>query len=145
MTSQSANPTKPNICLVTESYFPIIGGGETQSRITAEDLIARGFNVMVATRQSNPSLPTYEEMGAIRVFRVPPQGKGHLQRWLMMPPLLALLIKHRKEFDVVIVSGYRALGIVAVLIRQLFGKRCILKADNNGEMSGEFFAGGTSP
>jgi glycosyltransferase involved in cell wall biosynthesis len=140
--AQASKNGKPNICLVTESYYPIVGGGETQSRITAEDLIAHGFNVMVVTRQSNNSLKTFEEMGAIRVFRVPPQGKGHLQRWLMMPPLFALLFKHRQEFDVVMVSGYRALGIVAVLIGQFFHKPCILKADNNGEMSGEFFAGG---
>jgi glycosyltransferase involved in cell wall biosynthesis len=133
---------KPNICLLTESYYPIIGGGETQSRITAEDLIARGFNVMVVTRQSDNSLKPFEEMGAIRVYRVPPQGKGHLKRWLMMAPLLALLIKRRHEFDIVFVSGYRAIGIVAVLISQFFHKACILKADNNGEMSGEFFAGG---
>jgi glycosyltransferase involved in cell wall biosynthesis len=142
MKSPSSQNAKPRICLLTESYYPIIGGGETQSRITAEDLIVRGFEVMVITRQSDISLKTFEKMGDIRIYRVPPQGKGHLKRWLMMAPLMALLIKHRHEFDIVLVSGYRAIGIVAVLISQLFHKACVLKADNNGEMSGEFFAGG---
>lgn len=135
------NP-QPNICLITESYFPIVGGGEMQSRTTAEDLAARGFNVMVVTRQSKDSFKTFEEMGDIRVYRVPPTGKGHLKRWLMLAPLLAFLLRHHRKFDIILVSGYRSLGIVAILISQLFHKICILKADNNGEMSGDYFIGG---
>ncbi len=133
---------KPKVCLLTESYYPIVGGGETQSRITAEDLVARGFEVMVVTRQSNSELKAYEEIGAIRVYRLPPQGKGHLKRWAMIKNVLPLLIKKRHEFDVVLVCGYRSLGIPATIVSQLCHKTCILKADNNGEMSGAFFAGG---
>ncbi len=137
-----ASTPKPNICLMTESYYPLIGGGETQSRITAEDLAARGFNVMVVTRQTNGDLKTYEEIGDIRVYRVPPTGKGHLKRWIMIATVFPLLIKKRKDFDVLFVCSYRAIGITAVIVSLLFKKTCILKADNNGEMSGEFFAGG---
>lgn len=139
---EQATSQKPRVCLITESYYPIVGGGETQSRITAEDLVARGFEVMIVTRQSHSELKTYEEIGAIRVHRVPPQGKGHLKRWTMIKNVLPLLIKKRHEFDVVLVCGYRALGIPAVLVSQIYRKTCILKADNNGEMSGAFFAGG---
>jgi glycosyltransferase involved in cell wall biosynthesis len=41
-----------------------------------------------------------------------------------------------------LVSGFKALGISGVVISRLFHKLCILKADSNGEMSGEFFADG---
>ena len=138
----ASKSTRPRVCLLTESYYPIVGGGETQSRITAEDLVAEGFEVTIITRQSNASLAPYEEIGAIRVYRVPPQGKGHLKRWAMIKNVLPLLIKQRKTFDIILVSGYRALGIPATLVSLLCGKTCILKADNNGEMSGAFFAGG---
>ena len=146
-TSKEPNTQKPThqkrrVCLITESYYPVIGGGETQARTTAEDLVTRGFEVIVATRKTREAFKTYEEMGSIRIYRVMPHGSGHLKRWLMMPQILVLLVKHQQAFDILLVCGYRSLGIVAVIISQLFNKSCILKTDNNGEMSGEFFAGG---
>lgn len=141
--SDTVSPTrKPNICLMTESYYPLIGGGETQSRITAEDLSARGFNVMVVTRQTHDKLETYEKIGDIQVYRVPPTGQGHLKRWVMIATVFPLLVKQRKAFDVLFVCSYRAIGITGVIVSLLFNKTCIFKADNNGEMSGDFFAGG---
>jgi glycosyltransferase involved in cell wall biosynthesis len=55
---------------------------------------------------------------------------------------LPLLIKLRHQYDLVFVSGFRVIGVSAVLIGRLFGKFCILKADSLGEMSGTFFLGG---
>jgi glycosyltransferase involved in cell wall biosynthesis len=55
---------------------------------------------------------------------------------------LLALVKTRRQYDVVYVSGFKALGLSAVLAAKLFRKACILKADSNGEMSGEFFAAG---
>jgi glycosyltransferase involved in cell wall biosynthesis len=52
------------------------------------------------------------------------------------------LARLRRQYDVVFVSGFKALGVSAVLTSRLFGKTCVLKADSNGEMSGAFFAGG---
>jgi glycosyltransferase involved in cell wall biosynthesis len=55
---------------------------------------------------------------------------------------LLALAKTRSQYDVVYVSGFKSLGLSAVLAAKLLRKRCILKADSNGEMSGEFFAAG---
>jgi len=52
------------------------------------------------------------------------------------------LFRYRRAYDIILVSGYRVLGIAAVISARLLGKRCILKADNNGEMSGEYFTQG---
>jgi glycosyltransferase involved in cell wall biosynthesis len=40
---------------------------------------------------------------------------------------------------VILVCGFRVLGVPALLAGQLLGKRCILKADSRGELSGVFF------
>jgi glycosyltransferase involved in cell wall biosynthesis len=141
MNSQQANHGS-TICLFTESYYPIVGGGETQGRILAEDLLEDGFRVIVITRRSNKDLLEFEKIGDIEVHRVFPAGSSHLNRWIMLLTSLPLFFKLRKEYDVIFVSGFRALGILAVLIGNLFSKPCILKADNNGEMSGHFFKGG---
>jgi hypothetical protein len=132
----------PRICLLTETYFPVVGGGEKQAQSLAEEWTASGFKTLIITRRSSRALRTVETLGAVQVHRVPPAGIGGSKRWLMLASAFAALVKTRREYDVLFVSGFKALGISAVLTAKLFGKSCVLKADSNGEMSGEFFAAG---
>jgi Glycosyltransferase Family 4 len=132
----------PRICLLTETYHPLIGGGETQARILADSLAANGIDAFIMTRRVSRSLRKAEVIDGIAVQRIPPVGMGPLKRWGMLLSALAALGRMRRHYDIVYVSGYKALGISAVLISKLLGKVCILKADSNGEMSGAFFAGG---
>jgi glycosyltransferase involved in cell wall biosynthesis len=78
----------------------------------------------------------------VTVVRVPPAGVGGSKRWLMLVSSFYALVRARRDYDIIFVSGFKALGISAVLTARLFGKVCVLKADSNGEMSGEFFAAG---
>jgi glycosyltransferase involved in cell wall biosynthesis len=138
----SATPAlPPRICLLTETYYPVVGGGEKQAQSLAEDWTARGFKTLVITRRSSRELPGVETLGEVVVHRVSPTAGG-FTRWLMLVSSFHALVKTRRDFDVVFVSGFKALGISAVLTAKLFGKSCVLKADSNGEMSGEFFAAG---
>jgi glycosyltransferase involved in cell wall biosynthesis len=52
------------------------------------------------------------------------------------------LVAQRRHYDVIFVSGFRVVGVTALLASKLFGKGCILKADSQGEMSGDFFTAG---
>lgn len=144
MTLRLSDQTKhqTTICLFTESYYPIVGGGETQGRIIAEDCIKNGFQVIVITRRSNDSLKKHEKIGDISVYRVSPTHSSHLNRWIMLVTSLPIFIKLIGQYDIIFVSGFRSLGILAVIISKLFHKICILKADNNGEMSGDYFQSG---
>jgi glycosyltransferase involved in cell wall biosynthesis len=132
----------PSICLLTETYYPLTGGGETQARSLAENLVAKGFKVFIATRRVTTSLKKVEEIGSIPIYRIRPVGLGQSKRWGMLLWALVALARMRRRYDIIYVSGFKALGVSAVLISKLLGKTCILKADSNGEMSGEFFAGG---
>jgi glycosyltransferase involved in cell wall biosynthesis len=134
--------TVPKICIFTETYYPVIGGGETQARLLAEGLVANGFSVVILTRRSDPSLNKTEQIGAVTVYRLPPAGSGQLKKWGLLFSSFPALIKLHRQYDVIFVSGFRIVGVAAVLISQLFGKACVLKADSQGEMSGEFFRGG---
>ncbi|MFO7964786.1 MAG: glycosyltransferase family 4 protein [Desulfobacterales bacterium] len=135
------NPA-PNICIITETYYPVVGGGETQARALAEGLSARGFAVFVLTRRSHESFPKIEQVGPITVFRLPPKGRAHYWKWGLLVTGLTALIGLRSRCDVIFVSGFRVLGVPAVIAGKLLDKPCILKADSLGEMSGAFFAGG---
>jgi glycosyltransferase involved in cell wall biosynthesis len=120
----------------------VIGGGETQARALAEGLAERGWGVSVLTRRSDAALERIEAYGPVTVRRLPPVGSHHLKKWGLLLTATWALFRLRRSYDVVIVSGFRLLGIPAVLARRCFGKPCILKADSLGEMSGDYFAAG---
>jgi glycosyltransferase involved in cell wall biosynthesis len=130
---------KPGICLLTETYFPVVGGGESQARGLAEDLVAQGFDVLVVTRRSSSTLRKVDRIGGVVVHRTPPVGGGQLKRWSMVFTCLPVLLSQRRQYDLIYVSGFKALGLAAVVASRLLRKPCVLKADSNGEMSGAFF------
>ena len=132
----------PRVCLLTETYYPLTGGGESQTRTLAANLLARKFRVIIITRRCSESLKEIESVDGVPVYRIPPVGAGRFTRWFMLFWSLLALARMRRQYDLVFVSGFKALGLSAVLAAKLFRKTCILKADSNGEMSGEFFAAG---
>jgi glycosyltransferase involved in cell wall biosynthesis len=132
----------PKICILTETYYPEVGGGETQAWALAEGLAASGLAVFVLTRRSHASFKKIEQLGPVTVFRLPPTGHEHLKKWGLLLTSFPALIRLRQKYDLIFVSGFRVLGVSAVLVSKLFGKACVLKADSLGEMSGTFFTGG---
>jgi glycosyltransferase involved in cell wall biosynthesis len=130
------------ICIFTETYYPVVGGGEIQARQLAEGLVASGLSVTVLTRRSSAALKKKEQVGPVMVHRLPPVGSQHLKKWGLVLTGLPALIRLRRQYDLIFVSGFRVIGIPAMIASQLLGKICILKADSLGEMSGEFFTEG---
>lgn len=129
-------------CILTETYYPEIGGGETQVQLLAEGLVAKGYSVMILTRRSDAKLRKMEQYGDITVHRLPPVGSGQLKKWGLLFSSMLKLIQLRQHYDLVFVSGFRIVGVAAVLVSKIYCKACVLKADSQGEMSGEFFRTG---
>jgi Glycosyltransferase Family 4 len=142
MTSSKTANRLPRICFLLESYYPVVGGMETQARSLAEDLVTNGFEVIIITRRTDRTWQKSERMGGMTIHRLPPRGAGHLTRWGMALTCLPVLMRIHAQYDIILVAGFRALGPSAVFISKILCKICILKADNNGEMSGDFFASG---
>jgi glycosyltransferase involved in cell wall biosynthesis len=130
------------ICIFTETYYPVVGGGETQARLLADGLIANGHSVLILTRRSDAALRQHENYGDVSVYRLAPLGSGQLKKWGLLLSSLPALIQLRDQYDLIFVSGYRIIGLNAVLVGKLLRKPVVLKADSQGEMSGEFFEGG---
>jgi glycosyltransferase involved in cell wall biosynthesis len=137
-----SNHVGKRICLMTETFHPVTGGGETQARVLARGLSEAGHNVHVITRRSARELPRREEMEGFIIWRLAPNGPGQLKKWGMVAFAFFKLLRLRKEYDMVLVCGYRILGIAAVAATRILRKRCVLKADSLGEYSGEFFRAG---
>jgi len=128
-----------NVCILTETYHPITGGGETQARVLAQGFAARGSIVNVLTRRLDTTLPRSEMLGGATVWRLAPTGPGHLKKWGLVVSVFLRLFRLRRSYDVILVAGYRVMGIPSVVVAWVLGKPCILKADSLGEFSGEFF------
>jgi glycosyltransferase involved in cell wall biosynthesis len=137
------HPTAPpRVLLLTETYWPEVGGGERQTGVLAHGLMRRGYDVTVVARRSRPGLPRRDNQGGTHIARLSPTGKGRLRKWLMIVSAFVYLLRKRRHYDIVLVSGFRLLGIAALLARALSGKRTVLKADSSGEMSGDYFRAG---
>lgn len=132
----------PKICLLAETFYPIVGGGESHSRLLSENLMENGVDLFVITRQVISELKIYETIGKIPVYRVKPSGFRRFGKYLMTIPVFWKLVKKHNEYDVLYVCGIRTLGFIAVLISILFTKKCILRAESCTEMSGGFMKKG---
>ena len=108
----------------------------------ATDLVANGLGAFVMTRRSSADLAGAEKVDGVLVHRIAPVGAARWPRWRMVITSFHSLARMRNDYDIIFVSGFKALGLSAVIAAGLFGKLCVLKADSNGEMSGTFFAAG---
>ena len=97
------------ICIFTETYYPVMGGGETQAQLLAEGLIDHGHSVILLTRRSDPSLEKHERYGELDVYRLAPVGNGQLKKWGLILSGFSALISLRRQYDLIFVSGYRFL------------------------------------
>lgn len=129
------------VLLITETVLPQVGGGETQAAMLAEGLVCRGHEVTLLGRHSIPETAREEQMG-YRVLRVAPTGRGRWRKWGLLLTLPRFLPRLLDDIDVLVVSGFRLIGLPAVRAARQARIPVILKADSPGEWSGEFFAAG---
>jgi glycosyltransferase involved in cell wall biosynthesis len=138
----SDSVARPRVLLMTETYWPETGGGERQARVLARSLVESGHDVTIVARRSRADLPRNDVDGRLRILRLPPAGRGRWRKWALVPPAFVALLWLRGRYDVVLVSGFRFLGIAALSARVLTGTPTVLKADSSGELSGEYFRAG---
>jgi glycosyltransferase involved in cell wall biosynthesis len=59
-------------------------------------------------------------------------------KYFMFIPALVYLIRRLEDYDVICVCGFKVLGVPAVLAAKLLRKKCILRTEIYGELSGEY-------
>jgi len=130
--------TTPRICLLTNSFYPRIGGGENHALRLCQAWRQRGINVFVLTRRTTHDLKKHEDLNGLQIHRLPPCGWPRLGKYLVtLPALLALLVRHQ-DYDLIYVCGLRVAGIPAMLAARLLNKICVLRSESRGEFSGDF-------
>ena len=136
--------TSTRVCVLTDTFHPVVGGGETYARNVARHLQGLGVPIFVLTRRVLPSSPAEDRVDGVRVIRVPPSGQLRFGKYLMLPIVAWRLIRMHRAYDVILASNFRAVGPLAVVVGRLLGKRVVLRAGICGEFSGDYVAvGGT--
>jgi L-malate glycosyltransferase len=131
------------VLFLTESFHPVLGGGEGHIRQLSTRLLAAGLRASVVTRRIDAGWPAAETLGGVRVVRVGPAGGGRGGKYAMVGPALAALCRERRAFDVLVVRGTRVLGLPGLAAARALGKAVVLQPELNGEMSGEVYTWGT--
>ncbi len=131
------------IVFLTESFHPVLGGGERHIRELSTGLVAAGMEATVVTRRSEGHLPVEETLHGVKVRRVPPAGPGRLGKYLMVPWAGLALHRLRRCYDVLVVRGSRVLGLPGLLMGRAHGARVVIQPEVNGELSGEVYTWGT--
>ncbi len=68
--------SRARICILTETFFPVVGGGETQALDLGNNLAERGHSVIVLTRRSDATLATEDKLANSRCFESFPPVPG---------------------------------------------------------------------
>jgi glycosyltransferase involved in cell wall biosynthesis len=126
------------ICYLIGAFHPVVGGGETQARLLCSEFKKQGQDVFVLTRRTKSTFKVQEEVDGVTVYRLPPSGRRRINKYFMLVPAFFRLIKMRKDYDIIIVSGLRMLSVVAMLMARIYGKKCVLRGSSCGELSGAF-------
>ncbi|MET0552862.1 MAG: glycosyltransferase family 4 protein [Vicinamibacteria bacterium] len=129
---------------LTESFWPVLGGGETHIRDLARRLVSAGFGASGGTRRPDAAWPAVEDMDGVAVRRVGPAGPGRGGKYRMVPRALAALRTAARRCDVLVVRGTRVLGLPGLVAGAWANRPVVLQPEVNGELTGEVYTWGTA-
>lgn len=134
----AARAGSPRVCLLTPSYHPIVGGGESHARLLSAAMNAAGAEVFVLTEHRLPQTPRAEHFEGVDIYRTGPSNFKRMGKYLMMPSAAWKLFTLRKRYDSIYVCGLRTLGVVGVVMGRLLGKPVVLRSESCTELSGDY-------
>lgn len=127
---------RPRVLILTTYYAPVLGGVETHARVMARWLHDRGYDTLVLATRAGAPPQAPDRIDGVPVCRVPPAGARRQQaKWLGLPFVFAALVRLRGRYDVVYCPDPRGIGMAAVALRALFGKRLVFQAATAGALS----------
>ena len=132
------------VLFLTESFHPVLGGGEGHVRDLSRRLAESGMPASVVTRRGDRAWPARETLDGVRVIRVPPSGPARTGKYAMVPAALFALRREAAAHDVVVVRGTRVLGLPGLLAGRMARKAVVLQPEVNGEMTGEVYTWGNA-
>lgn len=145
--SRSQSPSH-HIYIVIGTFYPLVGGAETQALAQGRSLRARGYQSTIVTFHHEQAWPSHDEIEGVPVLRVAGNILGQRER-LPRPAqqvlyLLALLVmgwtlwQHRQRYDILHLYQLSLLTLPTALACRVTGKPLIISVRSAG-------SGKTSP
>lgn len=120
------------VLIVISTFFPLVGGAETQTFAQAQHLLARGYEPTIITFRHKKDWLPRETFGSVPVIRVAGRLLGSRERFPRLLQrfayLLAMLVmagsvwRHRKDFDILQVCQLSLLVLPLALLCRLTRK-----------------------
>jgi glycosyltransferase involved in cell wall biosynthesis len=130
------------VYVLTPSFPPTAGGQESHLLELSASLIAAGTRVLVITRRATRAVPARECLGTVPVRRLRPFGAIKGVGFRAVPRLGFLLCKmiwrllrDRRRYDVVLVSGFNFMPFAPVIAGMLTGKPCVVRPESPLEVT----------
>ena len=117
---------------LTESFLPVLGGGEQHIALLASRLAARGAPATVVARRTDAAWPESETLDGVGVVRVPPSGRGRGGKYRMVPAALRAVDRLLGDHDLLVVRGTRVLGLPGVRAARRARRPVVLQPEVNG-------------
>lgn len=121
-----AAAVRGTVVMVSQSFFPIIGGAENQALELAAALVRNGTPVVVLT-QSRPPSPSHESIKGVPIHRLWSPGRGMLSSLFFMVSVFVWLARHARGIGVVHVHLASSHAIAAGVFGRLFHKPVVVK------------------
>jgi L-malate glycosyltransferase len=122
-----------NLLFCTLAYFPsITGGAERQARLQAEELVRRGHRVTVVCARTDDL--SSGQINGVRIVRLRRVNRRPLFRISYMARLLAWLIRHVGEYDLVHVHLANLQADIAVAAAHLHNVPAYVKVACGGSV-----------
>jgi glycosyltransferase involved in cell wall biosynthesis len=132
------------VWMVIPSFYPLIGGAETQAHCLSRALTHRGWNVRVLTRRDSaahsPRLPRRELVHGVDVIRVSSRGPGKIASVQYLLGGLAVLVKAGNG-AIFHAHDIGAPGLLAAIARRICGGRSVVKLRTGALAYKERFGG----
>jgi glycosyltransferase involved in cell wall biosynthesis len=120
----------PRILMLIDQFYPVLGGAEKQALRLSKELIKRGYNISVLTRQSDKSYPPEEIHEGVKITRLPYSGTTGEDKLKSTIPAFRWLIKNKDCYDLVHCHGNNPLEWAAIAAKKFTGRPYIVKPPN---------------
>jgi glycosyltransferase involved in cell wall biosynthesis len=128
--------SEPRICFVSESFYPYIGGMESQARLHIRGLHRRGYATTILTLRHQRAWPIHEELDGAAVVRVAGtllDLRARLPRFARRPLYLLSVVllaqtlwRYRHQYDLVHVYQLTIVATFSALVCLLARKRMVV-------------------
>ena len=120
---------------VINRYFPAVGGAERQLALLASELRNRNHHISILTRHIQRGLPFKETIDGVLVTRLRPSGLGKAANAFIILRIIAYLINHRNDYDLIHSQTLGPIAIASVLAGKILRKPVILRVAGVGDIA----------